>query len=376
MGMAIMHEELIRKARHSVQDLADGAGFLLPTQARRFLRLSLPETSLLRMARLHPMQAPEEHVDKFRFSTRVMRAGTTGTSLTDTELATPQLSKQVLKAVLVKANIDLDLEVLEDQIEKEGYMQTIMDGLAPRIGLDWEELVVNGDTANAVDPYLCLLDGIYKQADSIIYNHLGAPPSLALWHKMLKLMPPEFQRVLPQTRFFSAWNIQHDWRANLAGRFGPIGDAALQSLQQVAAFGIPIVPVANVRDDLQFSGLPNHSEVLLTHPMNIVVGLYSGIRVFLDLDVKAGIWSIVIRFRTDTKLVEKTAAVKGRNVLAGATSQRIGGTSTAELIPDDPTALSELGFTVTDTTIGFDDGITSFIPPTDLGIVAPVKFTP
>jgi hypothetical protein len=371
---AVMHQELFRKARHSVQDLADGAGYLQPTQARRFLRLSLPETSMLRMVRIHPMQSPEEHVDKFRFATRVMRAASTETALTTTELATPQLSKQVLKAHLVKAEVQLPLETLEDNIEKEGYLQTILDGLAPRVGLDWEELVINGDTANAVDPYLCLFDGVYKQADQILYNHLGAAPNLDLWHKMIKLMPPEFQRVLPQGRFWTAFNVQHDWRANLAGRFGPIGDAALQSLQQVAGFGIPIVPVYNVRDDQVFNSLANHSEVLLCHPNNIVVGLYSGIRVFLDLDVRAGVWSIIIRFRTDAKLVEKTACVKGRNVLSGATSVRVGGSSTAELIPDDPVALSELGFTTTDETVGYDDGLTSFVPPADLGITAPVKF--
>jgi hypothetical protein len=68
--------------------------------------------------------------------------------------------------------------------------------------------------------------------------------------------------------------------------------------------------------------------------------------------------------------------VKGRNVLSGQTSVNIGGTSTAELIPDDPVALSELGFNVTDTTEGYNDSITSYVPPADLGVVAPPLFTP
>lgn len=376
MGVSITHQELIEKARHSVTDLANGAGYLQPTQARRFLRLSLPETSFLRMARIHPMQAPEEHVDKFRFAARIMRAATTEQALQVQEYARPQLSKQVLSAKMIKAQIDLPMETLEDNIERAGYLQTILDGAAPRVGLDWEELVLNGDTANPVDPFLCLFDGIYKQADQIVYDHMGAGANLDLWHRMIKLMPPEFQRVMPASRFFSAFNLQHDWRANLAGRTGDLGDAHLQSLEQVRAFGIPVVPVYNVRDDMVYNGLANHSEVLLTHPMNVVVGLYAGIKVMMDLDVKAGIWSIIIRMRTDAKLVEKTAAVKGRNVLIGQSSVNIGGSSTAQLTPHDPVALDELGFTESDLSVGYDDGLTTYVPPvaSGLGVVAPVKF--
>lgn len=376
MSVPVLHHKVISKAQMAVQDLTTGAGYLQPIPAKEFLKLNIAETTMMRMARIHPMQAPEEHIDKFRYATRALRAGSSGVSLSALEMANPQLSKQVLNAHLVKAQVDIPLEVLEDNIEKAGFLKTILDGLAPRVGLDWEELCVNGDTDNSVDPFLALFDGWMKQASAITYNHLGGAVSINLWNKLIKLMPTEFQRMLSQAALFTSWNLQHDWRANLAGRIGAVGDAHLQSLDSVKAFGIPLVPCANIRDDNTYDGLSNYSDVLLTHPKNLIVGLYSGIRVFLDLSIKDGIWSIVIRFRTDAKLIEDTAVVKGRNVLSGATSLRVGGSSTAELIPDDPTALSELGFSVTDTTVGYDDGVTSYVPPTDLGITAPSLFTP
>jgi hypothetical protein len=379
MANNLMQQVLFEKTAIAVQDLADGAGYLMPVPARRFLRIGLPATSILKMARLHPMSSPEEHLDKFRWHVRVLRAGTSATALSEVEKPKPQLTKRVLQARLVKAQIDLPIETLEDNIEKQGFMQTLFDGLAPRVGLDWEELLVNGDVDNAVDAYLALFDGIYKQASSIIYNHLGGPVSLDLWTKMVKLMPPEFQSsLLGGAKFFTPFNLQHDWRANLAGRVGPVGDSNLQTLKEVGAFGIPIEPVVNVRDDVSYNGLANHADILLTNPAaNIVVGLYGGLRLFMDLNVETGVWKIVLRFRTDAKLIEQTAAVKGRNVLIGATSQRVGGSSTARLLPDNPAALSVLGFTTPENDAeGFDDGITSFVPPANLGITAPVKFTP
>lgn len=374
---SILYAQKLAKAVHSAQDLVDGAGYLQPTPARRFLNIALPQSEMLGRIRTVPMSSHEEHVDKFRFATRVARAGTTEQALSEIELATPQLSKRVMRAVLCKASIKLPLETLEDNIEKEGYMQTVLDGFAARLGLDIEELLVNGDTNNAVDPYLALMDGFYKQADQILYNHAGNSVSLELWHRMIKLMPPEFQRTLSAGAFFSAFNLQHDWRANLAGRTGAVGDAMLQSLKEVAGFGIPIVPVYNVPDNKVYGGQANYSDVLLTHPANLVMGLYSGLRVFLDMDTDAGVWSVTMRWRMACSVVEQTACVKGTNVLSGQTSVRVGGSSTATLIPHDPAATSVLGFSETSNGIEtYADGVTSYVPPADLGITAPALFTP
>ena len=372
--MAISKETMITKANVSVRQLADEAGYLFPEQAREFVELAIPQTAILNQVPIIPMRAPERHIEKFRFASRVLRAGSTETALTVDERATPQMSKQVLKAKILKAEIDVPDETLEDNIEKEGFMSSLLRAVAPRIGLDWEEVGINGDLNNAVDPFLAQFDGILKQASTIQYDHTGDVPNQDLWHKMIKLMPVEFQRMLPGMSFYTAFNVQHDWRANLAGRVGALGDAALQSLGSMRAFGIPVVPVANMREDDLFGGSANHSRVMLTHPQNVAVGLHAGIRVALDYDVRAGIWILVIKMRTDWKLIERTAVVRGQNVLSGDTSNSVGGSSTAQLVQDDPTALSELGFTVVDTSLGNDDALSSFVPPTDLGLTAPSFF--
>jgi hypothetical protein len=369
-------EMAFEKAKLSVQQIANEGGYLFPEQAQTFLHLAVPETALLGRAPLIPMRAQERHIEKFRFAYRILRAGSAETALTDTEKGTPQFSKQVLSARTYKAQVDVPLEVLEDNIEGPGLMQSILRAMAPRIGLDWEESGINGDTDNAVDPFLALIDGLLKQASVIEYDHQGDSANLDLWNRMIKLMPVEFQRYMSGMEFYTAYNVQHDWRVNVAGRNSAMGDAALSGSGPIGGLGRPIIPVANMRDDYAYGGASAHSKVLLTHPQNVVIGLHAGFHLFWDFDIENTVWKIVLRFRSDWKLVEKTAAVLGTNVLTGPSNSNVGGTSTAILVADVGTPQSELGFTITDLSIGNDDDLSDFGPPTQLGITAPSFYPP
>lgn len=367
----ITKDVALQKAKMSVSQIANEAGYLFPEQARRLVQLAIPGTAILGRAPIIPMKAAERHIEKFRFASRILRAGSSETTLTDLEKGVPQFSKQVLKAKTFKAQVDVPLEVLEDNIEGAMLMQSLLQAMAPRIGLDMEEVGINGDTANTVDPFLAQIDGILKQADEFVYDHQGDVPNLELWHRMIKRMPTEFQRFMSGMEFYTAHNVQHDWRVNVAGRNTPQGDAALAGGAVIGALGRPIVPVANFRDDLVYNGAANHSQVLLSHPQNMAMGLHAGIQLFMDFDIEIQVWKIVLRLRMDWKLIEKTACVLGTNVLSGVTTNRVGGCSTAVLVEHSPIATSKLGHTITDSSIGNDDNLSSFVPPVDLGIDAP-----
>lgn len=368
--------QLIQKSDLSVRQIADQAGLLLPEQARNFIQLALPETAVLNEAQIIPMERPQRRIEKFRFDTRVLVAGSEGEALSETERSTPRFSMQELSSRTYKAEINVPKEVLEDNIEKDRLLESLLMALAPRVGLDWEEVGLNGDTTNQVDPFLATIDGIVKQGDAIEYDHEGDVPNLDLWHRSIKLMPPEFQRVMSGMAFYTAYNIQHDWRANVAGRMGTLGDQAILGRSLLDPFGVRLVPVANIPDSDQYQGVSNYSKGFLTHPKNIAVGLHAGIEVDADVNIREGVWIVVLRFRSDWKLIEKTAFVRMVNIFSGATSVNVGGCSTAQLIADDPTPLSELGYTVIDTAIGAEDGVSIYEPPTDeeLGVTAPGPF--
>lgn len=371
--MTVSHEVAVKKAAVAVSQLSAEGGYMLPEQMDSFLQVAVPPTSILSQIPIIVMSRPERHIEKFRFATRVLRAGSTQTALDDTERALPQFSKQVLKSHLFKAEINVPKETVEDNIEKDNFIPSLLRAIAPRVGLDIEEVGINGDVNNAVDPFLAQFDGILKQASLYQYDHQGDTVNPDLWHKMIKLMPVEFQGMLPGMSFFSPYNLQHDWRHWMTGRVGPVGDAALQSLNRLKASGLDVVPVANMREDDVYNGSANHGKVMLLHPSNVAFGLRSGIEVTMDYDTRQGVWIVVLTLRMDWKLIERTAVVRGENILLGSTNSNVGGSSTAQLVAHNPTALNRLGYTIIDTAIGNDDGLSTFVPPTgsDLGITAP-----
>jgi len=57
------------------------------------------------------------------------------------------------------------------------------------------------------------------------------------------------------------------------------------------------------------------TEMILTDPKNVNVGIWRNIRVETDKDVSAGVVIIVATLRFDTKLAEEPAAVQVQNVL-------------------------------------------------------------
>ena len=83
----------------------------------------------------------------------------------------------------VIAEINITYDTLENNIEKDGLQQTIMQILAERAAVDIEELVVNGDTSSS-DPYLAQLDGIRKQTVSHVIDGNGEELSRATFKRL------------------------------------------------------------------------------------------------------------------------------------------------------------------------------------------------
>ena len=74
------------------------------------------------------------------------------------QLTAPVTSTVELNAKEVIAEVNITYDTLENNIEKDGLQQTLMQMLAERAAVDIEELIVNGDVASS-DPYLAQLDG-------------------------------------------------------------------------------------------------------------------------------------------------------------------------------------------------------------------------
>jgi hypothetical protein len=298
---------LLRKAELELSDLAAG-GILQPEQADKFIRLAIKDPVMLKLVNVTPMNAFQEERDKLRFANRVLKPGSESTPLPSSEWAKPALGMVTLNAQLFKAETRLSDEVLEDQIERGAFKETLISQLSRAIGRDIEYVAIQGDTASA-DALLAKLDGILKQITSNVVNAAGAKLSKTILRDMLRTMPDEFGTD-PDLRYFTNRQAKIDYRDSLGDRATPLGDLMIQTQQKTVysdyeVIGVPEFPVDG----------SNYTQSVLSNPENIYVGILRKVRLKVDEDISAGVVIIVATVRWDVKIAEETAAVKAINVL-------------------------------------------------------------
>lgn len=304
------NKSLIEKADLALADLTSG-GELLPAQAKNFIRLLIKESTIMKQAMVRPMGSKKQRIDKIRFGSRILRAGQEATALSRNDRAKPDLSQVELDAKLFKAEVHLDDEVLEDNIEQGNLRQTVMELMGEAVARDMEEVLVSGDTASA-DPFLAQFDGIIKAASSNVVAAGGVTLTKSVLKAMIKSMPQEYIRNKKRLRFFTSIDAETDYRDTLSERATTVGDKYLSDDAPVVYSGIPLADVPMFPENL--GGGSDETVALLTDPKNMVVGIWRKIRIETDRDISAGVLKIVATMRFDFKYVEETAVVKATGI--------------------------------------------------------------
>ena len=307
----IQNESLINKADAALADLTSDGGMLQPAQAQKFLRVLIDEAVLLKMATVTPMKSPKQLIEKIKFGSRILRAGSENEALPAADRAKPSLGKVELDAQLFKAEVRLNNEVVEDSIERGQLKQTIMQLMAEQIAVDIDEILVQGDTTST-DPFLAKFDGLFAQVTSNRYDHTAGSTNRSLFKHMLKTMPHPFVRNKKALRFLTSISSEIDYRDALGDRATVVGDRMVQEDAPTMYAGIPVVSVPLFPENIGTGSYCTNS--ILIDPKNITVGIWRDIRVETDKLISEGVLLIVATLRFDMKLAHEPASVKGYNV--------------------------------------------------------------
>ena len=297
--------DLLAKAELSLSDLTAG-GLLNPEQSSTFLRKILDEATMLKEVRSVPMNAPQKVINKVGFTSRILKAAvqTTGSrALSSGDRSKPTTGKVTLNTVEVIAEVPLPYEVLEDNIERDDFQDTLLTLMAERAALDLEELVIQGDTDSG-DDYLALTDGVLELATSNVVDAGNSPITPALLSTAMKAMPTKYLRMKSRMAWFMPHDIEQDYRTALASRQTGLGDAVITGDAPVRALGIRIIACANMPSD----------QIVLTDPRNIIFGLQRNIRIETDRNIQERQIDIVLTARVAVQLEEEDAVVKINNV--------------------------------------------------------------
>jgi hypothetical protein len=308
------NRSILEKADLALADLTTDGGVLQPAQAQRFIRILIDKSVIMGLSTVTPMRSPKQLIEKIRFASRILRSGSEATALPQGDRAKPDLSKVELDAKLFKAEVRLSDEVLEDSIERDQLKNTIMQLMSESIARDMDEVIVQGDTASA-DSFLAQFDGMLKAATSNVVIGGGVAINKGHFKNMLKTMPSEFLRRKMDMRYLTSVDARIDYADAVADRATALGDKALENDTNPQYSGVPILDVPLFPENL--GGGTDETNIILTDPKNVNVGIWRRIKIETDKLVSEGVLLIVATMRFDFKYQEETAVVKATGIKVG-----------------------------------------------------------
>ena len=161
--MANSNRAIIRKAAIETGSLS--SGLLNPEQARKFIQQTFEATNLNSLIRHEMRTAKTGEIDKIGIARRILRKKTENHD--DGYRAGVETSQIEYATTAVRLPWEITEETLRENIEGQNLEQIITDLMTTQLGIDLEDLYLNGDEATeSTDPdydFLKINDGWIKQ---------------------------------------------------------------------------------------------------------------------------------------------------------------------------------------------------------------------
>lgn len=316
--MSISNAELLRKATLTTSDFG-GAGEapLSVEQVKQFLVLMAANQTFLPDTRTVTANANKWVESIVDFGGRITRGGAEATRLQESERAKPSTGNIEISTVLLRAEVPISDEAMEDNVAEEGFANDLESMIANQFGFDVEELLVNGDTSNGSDAYLALLDGWLKQAQESGGHVLDAATLgqdyQTIFKRLLMSIPNRFRGTLRQDgRFYVPQVLEDLYRDQLSSRGTPLGDFTLEDGAKTLRYmGIEIKGSATMN---VAAGTPDTSDILLTNRNNLYQGWRRQMTIETFRDPREGATSFIVTARVDAEVAIKEATAVAKNV--------------------------------------------------------------
>ena len=259
--------QVIRNAGGTITTGGMNAGLLNPEQARKFIQQTFEATPLGPLVRHVMRSAKSGEIDKIGIASRIVRKKTE--NVDDGYRAGVETSKIEYACTAVRLPWEVTEETLRENIEGENMEEIITNLMTTQLGVDMEDLHLNGDTETAdTDPdydFLKINDGWVKliRNGGHVYDASSADGmSLDLFYNTLATMPNKYNNG--KLRWIMSPRRAQQWELYLLNKIIEAGGAVPDSLYD-APVKIPVVQCPALSDDT----------ILLTDPQNLgVVNTY------------------------------------------------------------------------------------------------------
>lgn len=303
--------------RTNKQIVKDGAvttavvtsGLLQPYQAKKFLRQTFDATSLMGAIRHETRTERKGEIDKIGIGSRLLRRKVENSD--DGYRAKPKFGSIEYSCNPVRLPWEITEDTLRENIEGEGFEKTVTDLMTTQIGIDTEDLIINGDEDTlSSDPdydFLKLDNGIVKQIsnggnvfDASSYSNMD----MEIFYKAVSLIPNKYNNG--NLRWLMSPTRAQQWELFLLNKVINAGGVVPEALYK-SPVSIPSMQVPGLADD----------KIILIDPKNITEVNTYGVKIRKDTTSKDAIMQdkrfYVVHFDLDTLIeeLEATAIITG-----------------------------------------------------------------
>ena len=258
----LKNSDIIRKAAIETGSLSSG-GLLNPEQARKFIRQTFEVTNLSPLVRREMRTAKTGEIDKIGIASRILRKKTENTD--DGYRADVKTSQIEYATTAVRLPWEITEETLRENIEGQSFEQAVTDLMTKQLGVDLEDLYLNGDedakSADTDYDFFNINDGWIKQFKNggHVYDASGeSAMSLDLFYKALGSIPNKYNNG--KLRWLMSPRRAQEWELFLLNKIVNAGGAVPESIYTAPA-KIPVVECPSMADD----------KIILTDPKNLIV---------------------------------------------------------------------------------------------------------
>ncbi|MBU1740583.1 MAG: phage major capsid protein, partial [Proteobacteria bacterium] len=197
------NKDILEKTDMVLSDLQSG-GSLPEEKADKFIRMLSDQPTILGSCRVQPMKTSTMEISKMGFGERIMRAPNATGGIAEGDRSAPSLGKITLAAKKAILGVRIPFDVLDLNIEREGFEQSLMEEIAKRASLDLEELIVTGDTTSG-DAFLALFDGLVKLG-GVRKDFDGAEfGDVSVTGYLMSAMAAKYQSDIKAMRFYASF---------------------------------------------------------------------------------------------------------------------------------------------------------------------------
>jgi HK97 family phage major capsid protein len=308
MGAIMTNNQIVKAAAIQTSSLTNG--LLNPEQARKFIQQTFEATNLGKLVRHEMRVAKTGEIDKIGIAKRLLRKKTEG--MDDGYRAGVKTGAINYATTAVRLPWEITEETLRENIEGQNLESIITNLMTKQMGVDTEDLYINGDTSvSTSDPdhdFLYINDGWRKQllAGSHIYDaQSDSDMSLDIFYKTMQKLPNKYNNG--NLRWLMSPRRAQEWELYLLKKIINQGGAVPDSIYTAPA-KIPTVEVPSLDDDT----------IILTDPKNLIVVNTYDVKIRKTVEGKEAIMQdkrfYVIHFDFDPVIEELDAAAIIKNL--------------------------------------------------------------